>query len=254
MILRERVPNKMPPAGVAAVLLLALVVVPAWSIGQESSEEPAAAPAATPAPGAPTVAIPAPREVKLEFTSEAPLIPTIVPGIVEYQVSQAPPAAAAVPAPVVVAQPAPQPADDAQRRLQALEAQIAQLQAEIKALRGGSASTSTGSVGMTAPVLNLKAATPPTARQLTVQAYPAARHSYQVSAKPRSFELQTLSRGTYKLPQPKAEALAAFLREHGYVAPGAVPRSAGEDANDPFGTPYVDKVAPAGEGEPARPR
>jgi len=211
MILRERVPNKMPALGLAAVVLLAMVVVPAWSIGQEAAEPPAAAPALV------ISGIPQPEDVAIEVApgpASVEAVPVLVPRV--ELVSQDPMASPAAPAsastPAVAAQPAHPTTDDAQRRLKLLEEQIAQLQAEIRALRGGSAAT-TGTTSLSSAFARKGYTAPAPIGSRTLYAYPASDRAYAVRPGPTTFEVQTLGRGTYKLPQAKAEALAAFLRE-----------------------------------------
>jgi beta-lactamase regulating signal transducer with metallopeptidase domain len=218
MILRERVPNQMTPAALAAVVLLGLVVIPAWSIAQETPEPSVAVPALGPAPQLVDVAVEVTQTpARIEAT------PVIVPAPAAPASAAAPAAAPAPAAPAparvlalqaVTAPPARAGGDDAERRLRALEDHIARLQAEIKALRGG-ANRLTVSAPRPAGAVYAQATAPASTGQLTLQAHPSgARYTYSLSSRPGTVEVQTLNRATYKLPPAKAEALNNFLREH----------------------------------------
>lgn len=182
MIMTERMPCRAPVLGLVVIGLLALAALPNLSPGQPPSPQKPLEPAQPPA------------------VQQAP---------VPVQVGQ-PANAAPVYAEVLLQQAAPPAADgDRDRKLQELEQKIQALLKEVQAMRGTKKPVQ---ANVTPPAYYR--AEPLVRGQALVQPPAAAGdliYSLQVD---RSPDTVTLTRAIYKLPKDKAEALAAFLREH----------------------------------------
>jgi beta-lactamase regulating signal transducer with metallopeptidase domain len=203
MIMRERVPCRLPFGGCLAIGLLTLIALPGWSLGQKADEPKKEPPPAN--------------------YYYVPVTDPTVPSGARYEVFvQTPPTA-------LQAQPAA--GTERERKLQDLERKLEVLLNEVKALRGANPA---------APLPTMGASSYPTTPPPAVVPPPASGVRYQLAAPPyqltapqqvvpvpvvhrREFvfnqpagdaAMMLLSRATYKLPRAKAEALAAFLREH----------------------------------------
>jgi beta-lactamase regulating signal transducer with metallopeptidase domain len=178
MILSERVPSKLSAGALTAITLIALAALPCWSQAQVPAA-PRNQPASTAVPAAPVFAT----------TSESPLDAVQVP-VTPFQTREPivlPPVQggdATVAAPGL----GQSAADDS--RIDTLEKKLQALVDEVKAMRSNR---------------NVQARVGSLSGQMVLKhAVPA----------PLTTDVQTLSRATYRLPQGKAEAMAAFLREH----------------------------------------
>ncbi len=168
MIMRERVPCRVPVGAYLAIGLLTLIALPAWSLGQQADE-------------------PKPESAPVRYGGPAP------DGVIELVMQ-----------PVVVAQPAAGTERD--RKLQDLEKKLEALLNEVKALR-----SARPAVPPPAPKVHYELVRPKVHAEPTL-VLPSYRATMSL-AFPGATGL-LLSRTTYKLPRTKAEALAAFLREH----------------------------------------
>jgi beta-lactamase regulating signal transducer with metallopeptidase domain len=186
MILCERVPWKLSVRGLLAIGLLALVAIPGWSRAQAP-----ASPASQQPPTIELIEVPVSPPVA---SQQIPALPVI------SDAESVEPAAA----PAVVTEVELVPTQNDESRIDALEKKLEAIIAEVRALRTNPR-----------PVTQYQA--------LNQQPMVAARTypKTQVSMQPRYTEtladgasVQLLSRGTYALPKAKADALAAFLREH----------------------------------------
>ena len=213
MIMRERVPCNVPLRWLVIIGVLALIALPGWSLGQYTlpvAQEPASTrPKSEPIPPVPALSQPA---------SISPTTPTPLP-TAGASTAQGPPSTPPISEPVVspsalnqgpatsLAEPAPSPtaapSADHDRRLLELERKLDTLLKEVRALRAG---------GSAAPVTTSSRAH----NALTAQTQPWASQSFWQSkqSRPSTEVVVTLIRATYKLPKEKAEALAAFLRDH----------------------------------------
>jgi beta-lactamase regulating signal transducer with metallopeptidase domain len=159
MILRERVPCRLPSACLAFVALLAVVAVPSWSLGQRETKDEVDK--GQPDPRAGTVA---------EY------------GKVTRPVGQA-------------------PASESERRLQEVEQKLQALLKEVQALRG--------------PAFTDKKEHAPRNWGREIGEAKKAGVTWIIPAtKEGQQAVITLTRQQYPLPKGKAEACAAFLREH----------------------------------------
>jgi beta-lactamase regulating signal transducer with metallopeptidase domain len=214
MIMRERGPCRLSAWGVLTVVILALIALPTWSLGQ-----PGLTPKAEPAPAGPTIKLPTQGPVGIAVDSNTPLArppaeePPTEPAKRDNEPKRTP-VPAIVQSVSPLAQPGATPAGpDRDRRLKELEDKLEVLLKEIKDLRGGGPAATAA----LAPPAGPKTPTPGTA-SLPVSVPPADPKMWSpVPAKLREGDPNapvTLSRATYKLPKEKAEALGAFLREH----------------------------------------
>jgi hypothetical protein len=153
MILSERVPNRVPLAGMAAVTLLAMAALPAWTIGQDDVPAPEAPPAAATAPAPAPSPSPQPAVAAVPGVApsapQAPLIPrpaiaprraapvliVTPPLVAEAQYAPAPPAIAAQAAPAAVPAQAPPPARTAKHLYEPFAAQGGDAQDRLKQLQ-----------------------------------------------------------------------------------------------------------------------
>jgi beta-lactamase regulating signal transducer with metallopeptidase domain len=212
MIMREGGPCRVSAWNVLAVVLLALIVLPAWSLGQPApqpkTEPTPAAPAPQPAQAGPT---PTALDYGYPVTKQPATEPTrpVKPASGEDN----------LPAPAVAqftppAQPGATPASaDRDRRLRELEDKLEALLREIKDLRGGSPTASTPLPAAGPKVPSIPAPGTVTAPNPFVD----GKAWTPAPARPREENPNatvTLSRATYKLPKDKAEALSTFLRDH----------------------------------------
>jgi beta-lactamase regulating signal transducer with metallopeptidase domain len=179
MILSERVPTKLSAAAFGAITLFALAALPGWSQAQVASAPRKSAVTSSTATAAPVVA-----ELQDVLGDATPVAPgTLSPE--NRSLFQAEPSVDFTPFSASISQSA---ADDS--RIDTLEKKLQALIDEVKAMR-----TNRNTL----------------ARVAAPTAQPSLRYSGTSSLKS---EVQTLTRATYRLPQAKAEAMAAFLREH----------------------------------------
>jgi beta-lactamase regulating signal transducer with metallopeptidase domain len=206
MIMRERVPCRVPILGLVAIGLLGLLAVPCWSQGQ-----PPASPPVKEQDGSADK----PYSIALEWADDNGVILHLVEALNEGS-----------------KQPVTHQDQEQEKRLQRLEQQVSDLLKEIQALRNGQAVPQQVRVihGDALNVLHQD-------RTLTLhQEKPLAVHllaTGQESLMARGQVLQApqkavvrarivteedqaiaLSRASYQLPHDKAAALAAFLRDH----------------------------------------
>lgn len=187
MVMREETPCRLSRQVFAAVGVLALLVIPAWTLGQ--------------APTPPTSAAQPPKveekpsaEAAFQFLNS-----------VEY-VLQA------------VQQPGQAPSDR-EKKLDELEKKLQALLKELQALKaGGNPPAGTPHAEHRAPAGTKVEYVPVTSYQLKQAAgatyyEPVTTYRLVGAADEKSAEV-VLSRANYKLPAAKAEALGAFLREH----------------------------------------
>jgi hypothetical protein len=181
MVMCERVPCKVPVCGLVVIGLLALAVLPGWSLGQRTTQPPV--PTTTPAQPAPQNQPAVAVEPVLKLTPANQVTSTVV-------LTQ------------------PPGGDERERKLKELEQKIQSLLKEVQALRGPKTSVQTPApphpvyaITQTAP-LNLKKAEPVPM---------TATFRYTVVTPDESRQELALTRAVYKLPKDKADALAAFL-------------------------------------------
>ncbi|MEX2119878.1 MAG: M56 family metallopeptidase [Pirellulales bacterium] len=227
MILRERVRCRVPVAGLAAIGLLALAVMPGWTQGQATSEatvEQAASPSdqgdaeifvttAAP-PDAPlnertveTVEFVQggereERRVETVESVQSGTLPAVEASLV-FEPAQAIDSQPGVPGrPTFHVRTVQAAHAAAPAQLQSLEARLEQLLAEVRALRAGGGPQATAAYPATRSVrVNLPH---------VIHATPTL-HVARVAG---AGDMQMLSRAKYRLPEGKAEALAAFIQEH----------------------------------------
>jgi beta-lactamase regulating signal transducer with metallopeptidase domain len=174
MIMRERLACQVSRPALLVVGVLALIVLPGWSLGQKTAEsEPQTAPPGTTAKG------PAPKQEAPKADAVVNLLATVA------ELSQ---------------QEAAQP--DRDKKLQELEKKLQDLLKEVQALRSSS-SPKTKEDPQTQAIQ--------TWLHLTARRQSAATLLEITREQPVVLKL---TRVTYPLPKDKAEALAAFLRQH----------------------------------------
>jgi beta-lactamase regulating signal transducer with metallopeptidase domain len=184
MVMREETPCRLSRQVFAAVGVLALLVIPAWTLGQAPAPPPPA-----------TSAEPQEKPAK-EVTPEL---------LYEY-VLQA-----------VAKQPGQTPSDR-EKKLDELEKKLQALLKELQALKAG------GTPPPGTPHVEHRAAAGAKVEYVPVTSYqprlvgtthyePVRTYRLVGAADEKSAEV-VLSRANYKLPAAKAEALGAFLREH----------------------------------------
>jgi hypothetical protein len=207
MIMKECVPCRVPVRALVVIGLLALAVLPGWTLGQQAPDEetkpalplpPAPAPVISPAPAVPQ----APGNV-------APL-PTPAPAITPVQAPVAvPPGYYYVPVTTaegvtsyqaVAAQP-----DQGGDRLEQIEKQLEALLKEVHAMRKGGRTPASA----TAKPANALPEAPPGTRVRTTARIEGPATTLAVV---EGGEV-TLTRKTYNLPNAKAEALGALLKD-----------------------------------------
>lgn len=174
MIMREQVPCKVPLRGFLGIGLLALIVLPGWSLGQQAGEKT--------------------QDIKGSA------------GLSQDKVQQT---KSGQPGDESVAlqktADGQSSSSDHERRLEAVERQLQVLLKEVQALRGKSSSGGRF-FGKNA---TYEFTVPQTAFDFTLTK-PAGKASSDAQD---SVQMLTLARATYKLPEDKARALATFLRE-----------------------------------------
>jgi beta-lactamase regulating signal transducer with metallopeptidase domain len=228
MIMRDRVPCRVPFVGLLAIGVLALVSLPGWSQVQVEVKEVSEVKAATPSE----------KQVILQVTSDVQY-QDVLKVLQEVQKTEGDKVVR-----FALADPAPAPDHD--RRLQKLEAQLQELLKEVQALRGGGSKPQLylNAVPSTKPgepsgrprvqIIERKHTDTKPAPTLVLPeaANPAPKPAVRVFADPNAhverlkdtvMKLQdgkvvraiALTRATYKLPHAKALALAEFLEQHG---------------------------------------
>jgi hypothetical protein len=177
MILSERVPTKLSAAALGAITLFALAALPGWSQAQVPVAQHQTTVTADDA--APVTA------VTQEIPVTTPQVPAVALPAAEALPARALPSVNVAELPAVAGQSS---GDDS--RIESLEKKLQALIDEVKAMR--------------------------TTRNVAARiAVPANQASpKQGGASSLTSNVQTLTRATYRLPQPKAEAMASFLREH----------------------------------------
>jgi beta-lactamase regulating signal transducer with metallopeptidase domain len=202
MILCERVPWKLSVRALLVIGLLALVALPGWSLGQVA--------ATTPRPDAdPNVAAPDPVQETAGTLEQVP---------VQYRAVINPNPTPGAPSTVEFTK-APMPAqalgDDS--RIDALEKKLDAIIAEVRALRAGrNAPAKTPTTSGVSTLLGDATATKLSAPAHAVYGLTPTGSNWAARTQKGSADsdVQMLSRGSYAMPKPKADALAAFLREH----------------------------------------
>lgn len=192
MIMRERMPCRLPARWVVGVGVLALAALPTWTLGQE-------------------VLKPAAPQPKPQAKAE-----TVADGL-SIVLTQADPAT----------KPAP---TDREKRLQDLESKLQVILKELQDLRGKPMPAFTARVAAPVTVPPGYVATPVTvppgvahvtgdnAPTVVADVIAVPAHYYGITtaraAASDPSTIITLTRTTYRLPAGKAEALGAFLKEH----------------------------------------
>jgi beta-lactamase regulating signal transducer with metallopeptidase domain len=170
MIMRDRVPCRLSRAGLALVTLLALVALPGWSQGDDQPQKP------EPVKVQVLTTVPAPPQALQPPTAE-----TVTTSVLSYVTADEPKA--------VVARLVQQPNEsDREKRLQALEQQIAALLKEVQALRGTGHAAVLGlrATHVDQPTHALPTTRPPEARNFTYQQVaPAKEATYTIVATPQ---------------------------------------------------------------------
>ena len=199
MIMRDRIPHRVPRAGLLALGFLALLVLPGWSQDGAPPQKKGDTPK---------------KDTKQKDAEQIFLLDQLrFEGAVTYpQVQTAPTSASQT---ILFELQDVVDSQDRENRLQALEKRIEALLKEVRALRAGSKPTSTQG----APVE--KAKVPAKRVPLNVQLGPVQqielrRYEYHLAAElaNKGHDVVSLARATYKLPHDKAEILAAFFRDH----------------------------------------
>jgi beta-lactamase regulating signal transducer with metallopeptidase domain len=180
MILCERTPYRAPALALVVIGLLALAVLPGWSVGQVPVE-PAKAP-------------PVVRSVPLTVAPPQDVIIQAEPLAFALQV----------------------PADDRDRKLQDLESKVEAILKELKSMRGGKAPAAKPNQPANVAPYKAEVLVQPRVGQLHLSTPVQAQvhQGYQVILADHANRTVTLHRVTYKLPKEKAEALASLLRDH----------------------------------------
>jgi beta-lactamase regulating signal transducer with metallopeptidase domain len=172
MVMCERVPCKVPVFGLVLIGLLALAILPGWSLGPRAAEPPAQ----TTTPSAPV-------EPVIKLTTSQPEQP----------------AAVAV----------QQGGDERDRKLKDLEQKVNALLKEVQALRSHKAPAQ-GGLNIHRPTTTSVIAQPVVRGQVHEVVTPSVTYAITLASDGGQHEL-ALTRVSYKLPKDKADALAAFL-------------------------------------------
>jgi len=196
MVMREETPCRLSRQVLAAVGVLALLVLPAWTLGQ-------VAPPSTPAPLPPPVVV---------EDKPAPETATQLLNIAQYYTKLAELQQQSQPG---------QSSPDRDKKLDELEKKLKDLVKELQALKaGGNPPAATPSGQNRVPVVaDFVPTTNYRLRQdgANVSYEPVTSfqrvHTLRGGSEEKAAEV-VLTRATYKLPTAKAEALGAFLREH----------------------------------------
>ena len=211
MILRERTSYRIPLVGTGLIGLSLLAVLPGWSRGQQLPTPKTAAPQDP--FGADVSAADPNAEIPVDKLPDAE---TVVLGNTVLLVDKPADAVPATAANSVAADPD----GDREARIRQIEANLSQLLGEVKALREGAAALNRQletprNVRVQAPQVGHRAVT---AWAPGAQGAPSYRA--HVLAHPprlpgaRDYEVETLTRARYKLPEATAKALASFIQEH----------------------------------------
>jgi predicted metal-dependent hydrolase len=181
MILSERIPSRLSASAFSAITVLALAAVPGWTRAQ-SAVAPTNAPSAPKAPELPADPVTAASE---DATQASP------GSAVRYE-ALSPSSFSPVDSVVAVPSQATE-----ESRIDNLEKKLQAIMDEIKAMR----STRTAWAGR-----NMNA--------MTRSVAPTAALPKRIEPSSLTSDVQTLTRATYRLSPNKAEAFAAFLRDH----------------------------------------
>ena len=195
MIMRDRVPCRVPRAGLAAIGLLALLALPGWSQVEVQLEKKEGAAGTKQVERIKKDVIATIGELKglqVDVLDDVTLTDLVLQGAVDVSGGQN-----------------ARSAKDAERekRLQALEQQIEALLKEVRALRSGNGS-SVRRLSVTTPLALQKDLAVP------LRIRTAERLDVLVDFSRADVNTVSLVRTSYNLPHAKAEPLAAFLREH----------------------------------------
>jgi beta-lactamase regulating signal transducer with metallopeptidase domain len=225
MIMKECVPCQVPVRALVVIGLLALAVMPGWTLGQQAplkETKPAttAPPASTPEQPAPPVRLlvtPQAPENVAPLPTPAPLISpapvAVPPGFVYEPVTRDG---------VTFYQAVPAPADQGSDRLEQIEKQLQGLLKEVQAMRKGAkplnapAGTALRSTSGPLPEAPRSNAPQPSRVRVIREGNPL-RETAIIDTATSSPIIEggevTLTRATYNLPNAKAEALAALLKD-----------------------------------------
>jgi beta-lactamase regulating signal transducer with metallopeptidase domain len=188
MIMRERVPCRVPSWGCVALGVLTLAALPGWSLGQK--EDPPT-----------TVTVQEVKPLAVEVKLQDVLVENVDVPLQNVLVELVPSAQQAA-------------GGDREQKLQELERKLDALLKEVKALRAGAAAKSSQPA---ANLLRYRATQVAQPHQpMRVQVEPLLTKQPVLgltTVRARGSEL-TLSRATYKLPRAKADTLAAFLQDN----------------------------------------
>jgi beta-lactamase regulating signal transducer with metallopeptidase domain len=188
MIMRETVACRVSRGGLLALGALALIALPAWSLGQDKKSDDQPKQQKTLGQDKKADTQPGQQQGADQDKGVDQGKPLISPG--EDTIGTA-------------------PVGDRDRRLAAVERQLQALLKEVQSLRGGSADR-----GRSADYLNVKRG------QAVLEADDVALNDARdLSGSKRAggrggVQVITLTRARYQLPQSRATALSAFLREH----------------------------------------
>lgn len=198
MIMRERVPSRLSPWWMAALLALALVSLPTWTRGQEAARKP----------------VPVDNSRQLPAGEDTPDVPR-ADGKARLDSGKRGPSR-----------------DDRERRLQELESALRSIQKELRDLHGADAVAPSPSGAPSKSLPRPPAVVVPSCQRDLVTNRPptssvTAKCVLGTSGSPDSTPAVALSRVAYRLPAGKAEAVAAFLKDH-VKAPILETRTEGE--------------------------
>ncbi len=251
MILRDRVPCRAPLVGLASIALLGIAVLPGWSQEQAPAAD---APKVEPTPLDDPFSPPDAPNPSVEQPQKPPVAELTVGDFeppqeqpVRSTAIQVPDAISVPPAATTKASEQHAPANPTaestagrrvkvtwpiphehivpdQSDIEELEARLSELAAEVRALRR----EQNGASAQLAKPRPRVMATPPKVvypqpaarvdssakRQAVVVTHGSSALPRSVGATEQGEVVETLTRARYRLPQTKAEALAAFLKEH----------------------------------------
>jgi len=252
MIMRDRVPHRLPRAGLFAAGLLAMLAIPGWSQNGSPAQKNENAPKkekkdlqSYPAEQFKLSEVTFNPDVKLDAVKLVPSgdLTIMLDDLTELDSAKS--------------------VSDADKRLQALEQQLQALLKEVQALRQ---TTKSSAAAAARHVIKGKEEL---RRWKNVEVRPIQTQYYQlklnaaparpvikgtwVQAQPADAQkVVTLARTTYKLPNDKAEILAAFLREH--VKPSVETKVEGDNltiTTTPEMQKAVDNLIGLIQGKPA---
>jgi hypothetical protein len=197
MIMRETVPCRVSRGGLVALGALALVVLPAWSLGQDKKPDNESVKQRLPADDKQSLPDAGRRDERLPVQKQ----PLPDDNLTRRRAGASLLGAREVNRAGAVA------GDDRDRRLAAVEQQLQALLNEVRSLRGGAVNQRQYRQALVDYAIRAQEAG---ADKAPVGEVPDAK---PVAGRD-GVQVITLTRATYKLPQSRAAALSEFLREH----------------------------------------